>query len=370
MQRKTFMTLIFLCIVLTSVSIRTNAQGWSFTANLTYSGPCGVNLPTIPPIVVPSMPTRSYCESLRQTVLGFKSSVPVYNNQGQFIGECSVFYACSSCSGSDLTVAGDNSAPGSVSIDALVKGAAFFSPHESKAVENWIDDYVQKMQSMGIPINKSSMMTAQDIPLTGDADFDKFYTEQTISYEKPEQGGVVDLSGKAGIVDLNTPAVTTGAVVPLLTTSDEQRKKDEWMQEQGFNDLRQSGADNAIDATGSENAGRSWGDAALRTAIGQAPGLAGAIGDFMVNVADETISGVTGIVNDFVRGDDAQVAAKAKNLEGQIIFNSAKKTALNVVSDKATEIGYCPLLKLVPGAEPVYKVAKIGLDFYQNKIGE
>ena len=369
MQRKTLRIIIILCITLTYFTVRSNAQGWSFTANLTYSGPCGANLPVIPPIVVPMMPTQSFCESLRQTVIGIKESVNIYNNQGQFIGICSVFYTCSSCTGSDISVAADNSAPGSVSIDGLMTGSAFFSPHGSKAVESWIDEYIQKMESMGIPMNRGNIVASQDIPMTGDADFDKFYTEETIRYEKPEQGGVVDLTGKAGIVDLNTPSVTTG-VVPLLTTSDEQKKRDDWMQEQGFNDLKQSGDDNAIDASGSENAGRTWGDAALRTAIGQAPGLTGAVGDFMVNVADETFSGITGIVNDFARGDDAQVQEKAKNLEGQIVFNSAKKTAINVVSDKATEIGYCPLLKLVPGAETVYKVAKIGLDFYQNKKGE
>ncbi len=69
---------------------------------------------------------------------------------------------------------------------------------------------------MGISVEGNSSYTTQDIPLTGDADFDKGYVDRIIGFEKPGQGGVVDLSGKAGVVDLNTTAITPGPTVPLL----------------------------------------------------------------------------------------------------------------------------------------------------------
>jgi len=178
------------------------AQGWIFTFTVTSSGPCGSSLPYIPSFTVPYMPTQTFCESLRQQILAIRASSPVYDSHGQYIGDCSVFYTCSTCTGSDMSVRGDNSSePGSVSIDGLAQGSAFFAPHQSKAIENWIDDYVQKMNSMGMDVNSNPSFNP-DIPATGDADFDKYYADQSVRFEKPEQGGVVDLSGRPGVVDL------------------------------------------------------------------------------------------------------------------------------------------------------------------------
>jgi len=101
-----------------------------------------------------------------------------------------------------MSIPGDNSTePGSVSIDGLAQGSAFFAPHQSKAVENWIDDYIQKMKSMGMNVY-SNLPVNPDIPSTGQADFDKYYADQSIRFEKPEQGGVVDLSDGPGVLDL------------------------------------------------------------------------------------------------------------------------------------------------------------------------
>lgn len=178
------------------------AQGWIFTFTVTSSGPCGSSLPYIPPFTVPYMPTQSFCESLRQQILAIRVSSPVYDSHGQYIGDCSVFYTCSACTGSDMSIPGDNSTePGSVSIDGLAQGSAFFAPHQSKAVENWIDDYIQKMKSMGMNVY-SNLPVNPDIPSTGQADFDKYYADQSIRFEKPEQGGVVDLSDGPGVLDL------------------------------------------------------------------------------------------------------------------------------------------------------------------------
>jgi hypothetical protein len=101
-----------------------------------------------------------------------------------------------------MTMPGDNtSQPGSVSIDGLAQGSAFFTPHQSKAIENWIDDYIQKMKSMGMDVYSNPPVN-RDIPSTGQDDFDKYYADQSIRFEKPEQGGVVDLSGGPSVVDL------------------------------------------------------------------------------------------------------------------------------------------------------------------------
>jgi hypothetical protein len=99
---------------------------------------------------------------------------------------------------------GTSSDPGSVSIDGFIKGNAYFSPHPSMNVENWIEDIQQKLKSMGYEVDAGKTIRAQDIPLTGNDDFDKYYAEQIIRFEKPEQGGPVYLKEDAkGIVDPN-----------------------------------------------------------------------------------------------------------------------------------------------------------------------
>jgi hypothetical protein len=109
-----------------------------------------------------------------------------------------------------------------------MQGSAFFSPHESKSVENWINDFNQKMESMGMVSGKTYPSPVRDIPTTGDVDFDKFYADQTIRFEKPEQGGVVDLTGKAGVVDisgktgesgLNLQKDVPGGTIPIMGSS-------------------------------------------------------------------------------------------------------------------------------------------------------
>jgi hypothetical protein len=208
-QRRTYMVLLFLSVTLIGFTEKANAQGWSFTATLTYSGSCGGGVPTIPPITIPYLPTKSDCESLRQIALSYVAS-----GNG-----CSVFYTCTPCMGDDIQNPSDQAGlAGSVSIDGLAQGNAFFSPHESKGLENWMDDYLVKLQSMGISIDEGNSPIQDNIPLTGDADFDKGYVDRIKGFEKPEQGGVVDLTGKTGVVDLNSTAVSPGPTVPILSS--------------------------------------------------------------------------------------------------------------------------------------------------------
>jgi len=207
-------------MALMAFTVNTNAQGWIFTATAEVSGPCGPYVPSLPTFTITYMPTQSQCEALRQMLLGIRSDIPMYDNDGNFIGNCSAFFTCTACTGSDITASSGQSSPGSVSIDGLTQGSAFFSPHESRNLEDWIDDYLIKVKSMGVSLDGHNSLTAQDIPLTGDADFDKGYVDRIIGFEKPEQGGVVDLSGKTGVVDFNNTAVNQGPTVPLLSNTE------------------------------------------------------------------------------------------------------------------------------------------------------
>jgi len=216
-QLRTLLTLLILPVALMGFKDKANAQGWIFTATATVTGPCGPYVPTLPTFTITYMPTQSQCEALRQMLLGIRSDQPMYDNEGNFIGNCSAFFTCTACTGSDISASSGQSGPGSVSIDGLTQGSAFFSPHESRNLEDWIDNYLIKVKSMGVTLDGYNSLTAQDIPLTGDADFDKGYVDRIIGFEKPQQGGVVDLSGKTGVVDLNATAVTPAPAVPILS---------------------------------------------------------------------------------------------------------------------------------------------------------
>lgn len=217
-QRRTFITLLFVSLALMGFTNRAHAQGWIFTATTQVTGPCGAYVPTLPTFTITYMPTQSQCESIRQMLLDIRSDIPMYDVNNNFIGYCSAFFSCTACTGSDISNGSGQSSPGSVSIDGLTQGSAFFSPHESRNLEDWIDNYLVKVRSMGVSTDGNKSLTAQDIPLTGDAEFDEGYVDRIIGFEKPEQGGVVDLSGKTGVVDLNSTAVVPGPTVPLLST--------------------------------------------------------------------------------------------------------------------------------------------------------
>ena len=122
MQRKTLKTIIVLVIAMTGFLTNTNAQGWSFTFTLTNSGPCGATIPSLPTFNIPFMPTQSFCESLRSQILAIRFDQPMYNDRNQYIGDCSVYYTATACTGSDMVLPTDNSGPGSISIDGLAQG--------------------------------------------------------------------------------------------------------------------------------------------------------------------------------------------------------------------------------------------------------
>jgi hypothetical protein len=202
MQRQLIFLLFFTALI-AGTDNKAKAQGWSFTMTINYSGPCGATLPQLPIFTIPFMPTHGDCESIRAQLIAIRGSVPVIDNNGNYIGDCTAYVSCSACTGSDMA-GGSSLDPGNVSINGPAQGSAFFAPHQSISVENWIEETQQKLRAMGYVVNANNTIKAQDVSLTGNEDFDKYYAGQIVRYEKPEQGGTVYLKeGTKGIIDPN-----------------------------------------------------------------------------------------------------------------------------------------------------------------------
>ena len=126
-------------------------------------------------------------------------------------GSCILIITCTPCVGSDIGPgpsggSGGSSLmgnPGDVSITGLLTGNALFSPHDTKDIENWINDFLQRNRSLGMSDAGMNQITSGDVPLTGNAGFDKFYTEQMMRFQKPEQGGTVYLKEGQNTIDPN-----------------------------------------------------------------------------------------------------------------------------------------------------------------------
>jgi len=211
-KQKLFISLLFSLLIIISFSFKTNAQGWTFTFQMAQSGPCpaGVPLPILPTFPNFGFPTQGQCESLRQTILSIRESFPVTNDRGNYIGDCAVFYSCTPCTGSDIVIANQTS-PGDVSFNSQYTGEPLYTSHESSAFEDWSLDYRQQLESYGITSILGNTLTAPQIPLTGDPEFDAFYNTQTTSFNPTTSpasipanldANVVDLSGKLGVVQL------------------------------------------------------------------------------------------------------------------------------------------------------------------------
>jgi hypothetical protein len=193
------------------------AQGWTFTESVQQTGSC---IPYVPfPFIVYA--TREACEYNRQAEIN--------NTEGwdTWEGTCITIITCTPCVGSDIggpgtsvsgsTILGD---PGEVSITGLLTGNALFSPHDTRDIENWVSDYMQRMKSMGITGDGMNMITSGDVPITGNPGFDKFYTEQIMQFQKPEQGGTVYLNEGQETIDPNDLKDTgTGITDPKNTTA-------------------------------------------------------------------------------------------------------------------------------------------------------
>lgn len=232
-KQKNFIPLLFSFIISIGFSTNTIAQGWTFTFQVDQSGPCA----GLPPLPVPNLPnfgipTQSQCEALRQTLLAIRSSYPVTDSKGKYIGECTMYVSCTPCTGSDIVIANQASS-GDVSFNGQFTGEPLYSSHESSAFEDWSLDYKQQLASYGITSILGNTLTAPQIPLTGDRDFDAFYNSQTSNFNPTtppvsnpnSDPNVVDLSGKAGIVQ-------------LLRSPEDIKRENDWLQQQNIDNLK------------------------------------------------------------------------------------------------------------------------------------
>lgn len=311
-KRKLFITLLFSFISILGFNFQTSAQGWTFTFRVESSGPCA----GVPPLPVPSfpnlgIPTKSQCEALRQTLLAIRSSYPVTDSKGKYIGDCAMFVTCTPCTGSDIVIA-NQVAPGDVSFNGQYTGQPLFTSHESSAFEDWSKDYRQQLESYGITSILGNTLTAPQIPLTGDIDFDSFYTSQTSNFN-PTTPAFLPPNSDASVVDLGAK---TG-VVGMLTTTEQQAKRDKWYEEKGFNNLTPITADAGIDE--SLPAEMSLKEKALRFAIEQVPG-AGTIGGGMLKMVDVVFGedGLPKAVNQATRLDFAGGVETSNNMQAGI----------------------------------------------------
>lgn len=226
-NRKLFIVLLFL-----SVGYLAQAQ-WTFTFQLSKSGPCPANapLPVIPTIPHLGLPTQSMCESLRQQILAINGSFPVYDGS-KYLGDCSLFYVCTACVGSDLINPSQNTspgliAPGDVTINGLLQGKPIFTPHQSQAFEEWSSEYKQLLASYGITSILGKNISVPRTPLTEDKYFNALYTNLSANFNPTgapadhvsnQDANVVDLSGKQGVIDPGDLSMAPGHTVPLLNS--------------------------------------------------------------------------------------------------------------------------------------------------------
>jgi hypothetical protein len=200
MLRRALFLFVFSAALLSGSGKTADAQGWTFTESVQQTGSC---IPYVPfPFIVYA--TREACEYNRQAEINNTDGWDTWE------GTCTTIVTCTPCVGSDIGAPGTSGSgssilgdPGEVSITGLLTGNALFSPHDIKDIENWVNDYMQRMKSMGITDDGLNLITSGDVPLTGNAGFDKFYTEQMLQFQKPEQGGTVYLKEGQETIDPN-----------------------------------------------------------------------------------------------------------------------------------------------------------------------
>lgn len=189
------------------------AQGWTYTVTISHTGPgpC-IPFPQLPPIVYA---TKEACEMNRQSEL---------NNNGDDWsafgdGSCLLVVTCTPCVGSDIGPGSGGSGgsslpgkPGNVDINGHITGNPMFSPHDSKYVEKLMDEFLERNKFFGIPVEGLTPITSSDVPLTDNEKFNRFYTEQMLRFEKPEQGSPVYLREGQDTIDPNDLKKNSGAV--------------------------------------------------------------------------------------------------------------------------------------------------------------
>ena len=340
MKSELFIALLIFFFSIIGFNLKTNAQGWTFTFQLAQSGPCtsGVPLPVLPTFPNLGFSTQGQCESLRQTILSIKESMPMYDSHYNYIGDCSIFYTCTPCTGSDIVVSGQTS-PGNVSFDGQFEGKPFFTTHENSAFEDWSKEYRQQLESYGITSILGNKLIAPNIPLTGDLEFDAFYNNQTANFNPKTSpvnvpsnmdANVVDLSGKQGVVQ-------------LLTTKEEQAKRDSWYEDhindQGYNNLVQLTAEDGIDP----NSSPSWDENSsiyksvdkMISQVGENPNgvLAAYIGKIELSIMKNVFTYLDGAKDAITSGKEEEFSNNNPNPAGNAVMGMVKDQATNKINE-------------------------------------
>lgn len=189
--------IIIICFVFNGINT-VNAQGWTFVPTLHSSCPYTSTAASQVNAILNGfssfgIPTKSQCETLRQYILSVKVNMQL--DEG---GTCSLYYTCTECAGSDMAISSDITSIGSVSLNALTQGNAFFSSHPSFGFEDWYNNNVLKLKSMGIDFNTYFSGNGM---FTDNMDFNKSYADQVSKFENTNDGTIY-LTGKE-VVDPN-----------------------------------------------------------------------------------------------------------------------------------------------------------------------
>lgn len=122
---------------------------------------------------------------------------------------------CVIASGSGGSIPGQVN-PGDVSSGNILEGKPFFTPHPSEAFEDWGEDYKQLLESYGIKSILGQKITPNQIPLTGDKDFDADYIKKSNSFKPKGTAKTGGETEKEKTVDLlNTKENTTIKTKPV-----------------------------------------------------------------------------------------------------------------------------------------------------------
>ena len=231
-----------------------------------------------------------------------------------------------------------------------------------------MNDYLVKMKSMGVTIEPDYSFTIQDIPLTGDKDFDEFYVSQIIDFEKPEQGGTVYLNEPSANTSPEPGSKTDeefGTTVQLLRTNEDIAREEQWLAEHDYFSVSQIGPDNTLDAGGNDPAEITWGEAVVREYVGN--NLAGSLA---LNFVDNTMEGVQEVTQSLTSGDFEGAAEKGINLSENIAKTSTVDWAKDQATDLITGAAVAPVLGLVKNADVVVSVINTFGSIWDTKHGK
>jgi hypothetical protein len=312
-------SLLFFYLLLPQISY---SQGWGFSFQVIVSGNCTAYLTRSFP--TNGFPTQMQCERARQMVAAIKSAT--YG--------CTARIECAPCSGSDIT--------SSSGID--LNGKPVFVTHESEAFKEWSSEYKQVLASY----NVNSILGKGIIKNTDFSSYENLYVSLVSDYKFPPlpppkvtpppvatNANEVDLSNKKGVVQ-------------LLTTPEEQKKRDEFyqgqLQNQGYDNLTQMDANNPAIVDPAVEPKNNISNASI------AEGVTDAIGD-LIGMAVTTLVPKAELPN-FIQGFGQNLAqATPSNIQNGL--NAISGTASpSSVKDPATlvntsYIGTCTLCKWI-----------------------